>query len=123
MASRRELTFVASDTLRSRPPRLGRSLAVDAVDEVPAALKDPARATEGWGADDAPAGGEVDDRRDRASVSSTDRRASSRAASRVSLLSFDAEGSEANLTFVSALESGRVDDAAAAAAAVRSLAW
>ena len=76
-------------------------------------MKDPARATEGWGADDAPAGGEVDDRRDRASVSSTDRRASSRAASRVSLLSFDAEGSEANLTFVSALESGRVDDAAA----------
>ena len=46
-----------------------------------------------------------------------------RAASRVSLLSFDAEGSEANLTFVSALESGRVDDAAAAAAAARSLAW
>lgn len=122
MASRRELTFVASDTLRSRPPRLGCSLA-DEVDEVPAALKDPARATEGWGADDAP-GGEVDDRRDRASVSSTDRRASSRAASRVSLLSFDAEGSEANLTFVSALESGRVDDAAAAAAAAaRSLAW
>lgn len=123
MASRRELTFVASDTLRSKPPRLGCSLAVDEVDEVPAALKDPARATEGWGADDAP-GGEVDDRRDRASVSSTDRRASSRAASRVSLLSFDAEGSEANLTFVSALESGRVDDAAAAAAAAaRSLAW
>ena len=39
------------------------------------------------------------------------------------MLSFDAEGSEANLTFVSALESGRVDDAAAAAAAARSLAW
>ena len=47
MASRRELTFVASDTLRSRPPRLGCSLAVDEVDEVPAALKDPAHATEG----------------------------------------------------------------------------
>jgi hypothetical protein len=114
MASRRELTLVASDTLRSSPGgRLGCSR-TDA-----ASLKDPARATDGSGAEDDP-GGDVDDRRDRASVSSTERSASSRAASRVSLLSFD-EGSEANLTFVSALERGFAD--AAAAAAARSLAW
>jgi hypothetical protein len=116
MASRRELTLVASDTLRSSP---GGRLGCSRTDADAASLKDPARATDGSGAEDDP-GGDVDDRRDRASVSSTERSASSRAASRVSLLSFDG-GSEANLTFVSALERGFAD--AAAAAAARSLAW